>query len=238
MGRWHLWHTKVHSLYGVAIIVRRILVRRWTITFREATSPITGHVTKFGGQPSWLTEPVWPLSASTGEAMRFIGQVALDPVIFGDVAARMAYLFITDPMDDYVDETWDANSGENAVVLQPGTYHRASTADATGPSLYRMVPGGPAGQMTAQPCEFEAILVPEEESDAEEAGESGSGNKVGGKPWFIQGPEYPDDGGTWRLLLQLDSTTVPFYVNFGDAGIGYAFLSDDGERAGFLWQCA
>jgi hypothetical protein len=40
------------------------------------------------------------------------------------------------------------------------------------------------------------------------------------------------------LLLQLDSTKVPFFVNFGDAGIGYLFLSADGQTAKFLWQCA
>jgi hypothetical protein len=30
---------------------------------------------------------------------------------------------------------------------------------------------------------------------------------------------------------------VPFYINFGDAGVGYAFLDASGSRARFLWQC-
>jgi hypothetical protein len=63
------------------------------------------------------------------------------------------------------------------------------------------------------------------------------GNKIGGTPWFLQGPKYPD-GGHWYLLLQLDSTDVPFQINFGDAGIGYAFISVDGHIRKFLWQCA
>ena len=62
------------------------------------------------------------------------------------------------------------------------------------------------------------------------------GNKLGGTPGFIQFPEFPK-GGSWRLLLQLDSTTVPFFVNFGDGGVGYAFISEDGRRGKFLWQC-
>jgi hypothetical protein len=48
-------------------------------------------------------------------------------------------------------------------------------------------------------------------------------------------PEPFDDG--WQLLLQLDSCSVPFYVNFGDAGVGYAFLNKTGDKAKFLWQC-
>jgi hypothetical protein len=30
---------------------------------------------------------------------------------------------------------------------------------------------------------------------------------------------------------------VPFYIDFGDDGVGYAFISKDGHRAKFLWQC-
>jgi uncharacterized protein YwqG len=60
--------------------------------------------------------------------------------------------------------------------------------------------------------------------------------KIGGTSIFLQGEEYPE-GGDWRLLLQLDSASVPFHVNFGDAGIGYAFISGDGNKGRFLWQC-
>jgi uncharacterized protein YwqG len=63
-----------------------------------------------------------------------------------------------------------------------------------------------------------------------------AGNKLGGTPGFLQNEDYPGEG-EWKLLLQLDSTKVPFYVNFGDAGVGYAFLSADGREARFLWQC-
>ena len=62
-----------------------------------------------------------------------------------------------------------------------------------------------------------------------------SGNKIGGTPIFLQADEFPGPG-TWKLLLQLDSTTVPFSINFGDCGIAYAFISDDGSTAKFLWQ--
>jgi hypothetical protein len=56
------------------------------------------------------------------------------------------------------------------------------------------------------------------------------------RPDFLQGEEYPK-GGPWRLLHQLDSTSAPFGVNFGDAGVGFAFLSQDGTVGTFLWHC-
>jgi hypothetical protein len=37
--------------------------------------------------------------------------------------------------------------------------------------------------------------------------------------------------------MQLNANKDIFEVNFGDAGIGYAFLSEDGTRGKFLWQC-
>jgi hypothetical protein len=61
-------------------------------------------------------------------------------------------------------------------------------------------------------------------------------NKIGGTPVFMQGDEFPF-GGASRLLLQLDSCTVPFSINFGDARVGYAFLNASGDQAKFLWQC-
>ena len=41
--------------------------------------------------------------------------------------------------------------------------------------------------------------------------------------------DYVD--GTW------EPGSVPFSVNFGDAGVGYAFMNADGTEAKFLWQC-
>ena len=63
------------------------------------------------------------------------------------------------------------------------------------------------------------------------------GNKIGGTPSFMQCDQFPEPG-SWRLLLQLDSARVPFSINFGDAGIGHAFMSHDGTTGKFLWQCA
>jgi uncharacterized protein YwqG len=106
-------------------------------------------------------------------------------------------------------------------------------------------------KLVPQACEFTVRLKPSEDPDFadepervkwepgawEKYAETLDGNKIGGSPIFIQGTEFPGPG-RWRLLLQLDSTKVPFYINFGDSGVGYLFLSEDGQLGKFLWQCA
>jgi hypothetical protein len=181
--------------------------------------------------------------------MQFVCQIPLDPGIFGGPPGRMAYLFITGESEgEWVDGTHDPDGGENAVIVQPGGAGGVETVpDAVGPTLYRL---GYGGRRVAVPCEYAVKLSPGE--DAEYVDEDDriewsdedydaycdalDGNKIGGTPVFIQSDEFPK-GGPWRLLLQLDSMEVPFYVNFGDAGVGYAYISEDGESGKFLWQC-
>jgi uncharacterized protein YwqG len=222
------------------------------ITFQEASSPITEPVTKFGGQPVWIAESQWPLSRQTGNPMRFICQIALNKELFPNTAAQMAYLFMTDEEDgEFVDGTYEPDGGENAVILQPGTTNLPTKNLATGPTLYRMVEKPGQDRLQSEPCEFAVDFVeeddikfvpeakrwelPKDESDAV-MGKLDE-NKIGGTPVFMQGDEFPFDGDC-RLLLQLDSCSAPFCVNFGDSGVGYAFLDEAGSQARFLWQCA
>jgi len=225
-------------------------MKRQSIEFIEATRPIRDAVTKFGGQPVWLTSPQWPLGAETGKPMRFICQIALSNELFGPPKAQMAYVFMTDG-DDYVDGTWEPDGGENAVILQPGCASIPVQPMAEGPTLYRMVKKIFKNTLVPEPCEFgirgsvaeDPEFVPESgragwpEEQWEKYASALHGNKLGGTPIFLQGDEFPGPG-SWRLLMQLDSTRVPFSVNFGDAGVAYAFLSADGATAKFFWQCA
>jgi hypothetical protein len=163
--------------------------------------------------------------------MRFICQVALDPHIFGEIPGRMAYLFMTDLEEEFVDDTYDPDGGENAVIIQPGTNEIPTQPLLTGPTLYK--------RMSLRHCEFAVEAFPGEDPetiDEDDEDDEDEQAKVGGTPVFLQGPEFPRGHG-WRLLLQLDSSAVPFSINFGDAGVGYAFLSEDGMSGKFLWQC-
>ncbi|WP_165229587.1 DUF1963 domain-containing protein [Aquisphaera insulae] len=221
------------------------------ITFGTANATRPAGLTKFGGQPDWREEPRWPLSRTTGKPMRFIAQIALEPPAFRGTGGAMAYLFMTDEEDgEYVDGTWEPDGGENAVVIQPGEYEGAVTPLRSGPTLYRMVevPGEPRlhPESVEFPVELTAVEEPAFQPQSaqmlwtkEQVGEyeaSLQGNKVGGSPLFLQNDEFPEGQG-WKLLLQLDSATVPFYVNFGDAGIAYAFVNAEETRGKLLWQC-
>lgn len=191
--------------------------------------------TKFGGQPDWITEPEWPISKETGNPMRFICQVDLTEIGYGKQNAKFAYLFMTEE-DEYVDGTWEADGGENAIILQPGNNEVKTENLEKGPTLYKMVKKLFKKRLVPQSFECEVELTEKEENIEYDNDELDVRNKFNGEPVFIQGEEYPSND-KWNLLLQLDATNVPFYVNFGDAGVGYGFINEAQDRAKFIWQC-
>ena len=221
----------------------------------EAVDAITTLTTKLGGQPVWLNAPQWPLSRQLGEPMRFLAQVRL-----ADARApglpdgdAMAYVFMTDG-EEYVDGTWESDGGENALVLQ-----RSDGVGVELPSVELVERGtGPTARIWrrhVQPpmleeAEFEVVLYAGEDPSplneaelralpaAERAAyrEAVAGSKVGGTPSWVQGDAWPDDDRSWSLVLQLDAGAMPFEVNFGDLGVGYAFVDPKATKGRFFWQ--
>src|SRR5262249_17496652 len=151
---------------------------------------------------------------------------------------------------NFVDGTYEPDGGENAVILQPGVTSVPTKEVAQGPTLYRMVEKEGHDRLQPEPCEFALTVIEEEyieflpenerrkmsEDELKAATGKLDENKIGGTPVFMQSDEFPF-AGRCRLLLQLDSCSVPFSINFGDAGVGYAFLNEAGDQAKFLWQC-
>ncbi|MEI8593571.1 DUF1963 domain-containing protein [Photobacterium sp. Hal280] len=174
-------------------------------------------VTKFGGQPDWIDSPQWPLSKELGMPMRFICQISLQEIGLKEYSGKIAYIFMTEENDEYVDGTWEHDGGENAIIIQPNSSTQLPTkAIASGPTRN----------------EFQTFLLNRTvEPDSVE------GCRVGGEPAFMQGEEFPEPKSNWKFFAQLDSCSMPFEVNFGDAGIGYAFINDEGSQGKFLWQC-
>lgn len=208
--------------------------KKYTINFRESETPIAEPVTKFGGQPVWIEKPEWAVSRSTGKPMMFVCQISLEKEIFGQIESKMAYIFIED--DDPMSITWEADGGDNAVIIQPNGNNPTAISTEIGPSLYEMKEV--ENEKFLQPfyCEFSIEATFGEDEEDYEEGEFE--NKIGGYPRFLQNEEYPSTiKEDWNLLLQLDSASVPFSINFGDAGVGYAFIFKDGKTGKFLWQC-
>jgi uncharacterized protein YwqG len=175
-------------------------------------TPVTARVTKLGGQPVWIDEPAWPLSASLGTPMQFIGQV-LTPAT-EQVPERMAYLFLSHDDDEDVPDTWETQSGENALICQPGRV--ADFVETTSLEV------GP----TVAPDVQVALVALDDQKAA--------GSYVGGSPSWLQRDETPAG---FSFLFQLDSTELPFWVNFGGNGVGYAFIDPATGEGRFLYQC-
>lgn len=224
------------------------MARAYSISFRETLSPIRDPITKFGGQPVWRQQPDWPISVSNGQQMIFICQILLYSEIFGEVRGRMAYVFIAD-FEQGMAATWDPDSGDNAVIIHPnGRPTRAPVRPlATGPTIFEYVEIPETGETRPRPVEFAVDVSRREDPDfVDEANRFAmedavfqryeracEGNKIGGTPLFLQQDAIPPGG---RLLLQLDSTKVPFYIRFGDCGVGWVFISPDGSAGKFCFQ--
>lgn len=189
--------------------------------------------------------------------MRFIGQIAISPEQFPAGDGKVVYVFMTETdTDDHVDGTWEPYGGENAVIIQPS--ERAEPpivevqARTEGPTIQRYVKTLFSKKLKPRDVELSVLLTPEEEPDfipdvekksysdekLEEYWDAIQGNKIGGAPVFIQYDEYPDSECDWLMLLQLDSSAVPFHLNFGDAGIGHVFVDQGVTKARLLWQCS
>ncbi|MDA2802917.1 YwqG family protein [Nocardiopsis suaedae] len=180
------------------------------LRFEKCDEPVREPVTKLGGQPVWLEEPEWPLSAETGNPMRFIGQVRLP-----GAGVRLGYLFMTEEEDGHGYETMDPEAGENAFFAQPGrpaSFYEAAPLE-TGPTH-----GPDHVAVTYDPDSIPFV--------------GGGITFLGGAPDVLL-----DAPGTWEHILQLDSIDVPFYVNFGDTGTGYAFLDTETGEGRFFWHC-
>jgi hypothetical protein len=229
---------------------------KYHITFTPAPHPIREAVTKFGGQPTWLTEPQWPLSRMYQTPMLFVCQVALAPEVFGRLDAQMAYLFMTEYSGQGVSpSTWEPAAGENAVLLQPGYWSGPTLSRRQGPSLYR------GDRQHAVSCEYAVKLTLGEDPDVYDVPEWAVGLDDEGDPvvedemaWKsylralfeakIGGTAVPHDRdarpspgpGSWHLLVQFAEQHVPFSIDFGGDGVGYAFLSADGTTARFVHQ--
>ena len=58
------------------------------------------NMTKFGGQPDWITTPQWPVSlAWDNRPLKFIGQIRLNDFYSELKDLTLAYIFITQPED-------------------------------------------------------------------------------------------------------------------------------------------
>lgn len=207
--------------------------KRAKINFISKDNDIKEPVTKFGGQPVWIDGCQWPISKELDEPMTFIGQIKLEAELFPEHAGKMAYLFMTDGEVD----TWEPDCGENAVIIQPNGHYDGKVSVIQEGQSYSE-PHSVNLEIGFDPASRDGDSYDKySEDDWDEYRDEITGTKLAGTPGYIQYKELPDENQPWTFLLQLDSMDVPFEINFGDAGVAYVYINQDGTIGKMLWQC-
>lgn len=225
------------------------MVAVWRIVnYHQAVAPVAEPVTKFGGQPTWLTGPQWPISRGWHTPMRFVCQIALEPELAGAGQGRLAYVFVTHgdygrDVEDFDPDVIFADGGENAVLIQPGGAFDGPTSPlSSGPTLYHS-DGSPAeytvelvrGDDPGHLAHDAYMALPPDERDR--YFQTLDQDKIGGTALLLNEHDSPG-GGPWRLLLRLEANWKPFHLNLGAAPVAFAFVSTDGRCGCFLVQDA
>lgn len=181
-------------------------------------------VTKFGGQPDWIASPQWPVSpAWDNRPLKFIGQIRLNDLYSELENLTLAYIFLTQP-EDKDDPFFDPdiifpNEGENAVIIQP---------DGKIPEYIQI-----ENLCVGPTVDYETIWIPqmtEIEETATTEFRQIDVDKFCGIPAFFQSSEV---GAGSKLLLQLHTNWLPFYVNAGGMPTMFIFLNDKKDE-GFI----
>lgn len=157
--------------------------------------------------------------------MTFIGQVVIEESLYPKATGKMAYLFMSDE-----DNNYDYESGENAVIIQPGKIPAFinTNKENNGPTLphefaTRYLSGFEPVESQDEMHDFLSSL-PHAEQDTQIA--YFVKTKLGGTPYYIQDEELPRKKG-WEPLLQINPGDAPFDMNLGDSGLTYVVINQD-----------
>ena len=237
------------------------MIPKKIIKLVQTEKPIAKLVTKFGGQPTWITQPEWPISRATKNPMRFICQIALDDEIIGGLSGSMAFVFTSDYSPEISE--WSQESGEAAVIIQPlGCLSQDLETGPieNGPSLFRITKGKRKllfRKKVRTSCEYAVETIRDEDPDSIDIFESLSmekklsqdhldGNKIGGIPAIMYDIPFstseiwntkstPQDH-KWRFIMQIDQTQDTYRIDFENLSIGYLFVSHDFSEGLIDWH--
>lgn len=198
----------------------------------EVRSSLDKPTTKFGGQPDWIAVPQWPISKSTGKPMEFICQIAIDKELFPGSQGGMAYIFFAsdETKDSLPTNFWELEGGDNAVIIQP---HGEIFPYAEVQPLDTGLSASPETHYSmARFDEPDLDPLSEDEEEWQQAAEHLAGTKIGGKPYFIQYEEYPNEEEINLLLVQIECEELKML----SSGVVYVFINDQGTKGRFLYQ--
>jgi hypothetical protein len=202
---------------------------------------------KAGGRVVVEIPSAIPLCKECGKEMSLIFQVPFSESDGGGFVG--ALIFMCDSEDETC-STWEPSSGANAVVLLKDWKSREPFGMAAYPAFEIRWVEFPDLSAEITDLSDDDPQVKQVESEIEAFVEKFGWSKMGGLPLWYQNPEVPTCvacGGPTQFLGQFDSqlgkdaSGADAAMNFGDAGIGYAFLCEkrcSDQGGAFLWQCA
>jgi Domain of unknown function (DUF1963) len=213
-------------------------------------------ITKFGGQPVWISHPHWPCSPESNEQMTFLGQIALNPELFPNCNNAMAYIFFATESEPIYNEAM-------AIVIQtPESVWSDDSeiefvSEANGPTIYELDenynPIYKEYEAVLNPIKREAVIPLEKRYAINDLDyKTGyqftqveiAGNKIGGQPLYLKDLSTPPEYFTsqeWLLLMQMAPTQgywnnlqpnfYPFQMELGEFKILTIFISRDYTKA-------
>jgi hypothetical protein len=187
-----------------------------------------------GGKPLAGAGFTWPTCACCEGPMQFLAQLPVGPASPAGIHRDQVILLFQCQNDPGLCDEWDPDSGGNHAALVPMA-GRGPVPVPGGETLLadedrlRLVPYvSTAADDEGDPAYLDAIDAP----DSKVLG------KLGGEPVWMQDDETPtcDCGATMQFVAQIEDRGGGG-INFGDAGIGYAFACPAcPTSAKFLWQ--
>lgn len=219
------------------------IVPRWSMRLRRVDVAQPGPTTRFGGEPYFPADPVWPLHPVRQLPLTFLCQIAIPATVVGD-GTWLAHVFITNADDDFVadpDSPYPVPAA--AVIVHPsGRWWGPVTRQAVGPTYaYEWPVKWPAldprlDRFKANP-QFgfiisEVDLVPGADPanwrhDGGSETTSDDWNKVGGTPVTLQGGEEELVSAGWKFVASWDASWVG--REMGDAAECYVWVHPDGR---------
>ena len=221
----------------------------------------------FGGHPTATADCAWPTCAECTKPMRFFLQLdlaSLPEQFDAPLREGILQLFYCSS-DDGMCDTWEAFSGTHELRLVQKSEAECACPETVSSFAKSVISDWQIIEDAPSPVEHEnlgikydydftknvvSVAAPEygiELSDlninlnvAEAISESNAGDKLGGWPAWVQGPEYPQCPKCQQsmdLLFQLDSNDNLDYM-FGDVGCAHITQCRDHPRVlAFAWAC-
>jgi hypothetical protein len=213
-------------------------VPRWGMRFRRVEHAEPAPVTRFGGQPFFPGDPVWPLHPKLGLPLTFLGQIVVPATVAGD-GTWLVHIFIDLGNPPFKGDGYAYELSEPVVILHPaGRWSGRTDSRRSGPTRPHEWPDWELDRERFRPGPQFGLTITEIDlvagADPSAWPESGDfsvtaddWNKVGGTPLTLQGGEDRLIADGWRFVASFGAWEVG--REMGDVAHCTVWIHPDGR---------